>query len=160
MFFSLSSYPCCFISFFSTLARRLWFSLGFSPLAPFGCGSPWSCSLQQHVLLTRTDLSFWSFGRFVAAAVRRWFPTPLQHHCVHPHNEGLHRGLLPRRGPSVRSAPLACPSCFSIVWFLSLVLSLSHATSLHCVLMTLSRHRHLLRNVFHTAVGCDCASCS
>ena len=23
--------------------------------------------------------------------------------CVHPHNESLHRGLLPRRGPSVSS---------------------------------------------------------
>ena len=45
--------------------------------------APWSCSLQQRVLLTmRTDLSFWSSGRFVAAAVRRWFPTPLRHHCV------------------------------------------------------------------------------
>ena len=27
-------------------------------------------------------MSFWSFGRFVSAAVRRWFPTPLRHHCV------------------------------------------------------------------------------
>ena len=47
-----------------------------------GARARWSCSLQQRVLLTmRTDLSFWSFGRFVAAAVRRWFPTPLRH-CV------------------------------------------------------------------------------
>ena len=45
-------------------------------------------------------------------------PTPLCDSlvCVHPYNEGLHRGLLPRRGPSVRSAPLACPrpSCVSL----------------------------------------------
>ena len=27
-------------------------------------------------------MSFWSFGRFVAAAVLRWFPTPLRHHCM------------------------------------------------------------------------------
>ena len=48
-----------------------------------GARARWSCSLQQRVLLTmRTDLSLWSFGRFVAAAVRRWFPTPLRHHCV------------------------------------------------------------------------------
>ena len=47
-----------------------------------GARAPWSCSLQQRVLLTMTtDLSF-SFGRFVAAAVLRWFPTPLRHHCV------------------------------------------------------------------------------
>ena len=50
-----------------------------------GARARWSCSLQQRVLLTmRTDLSFWSSGRFVAAAVRRWFPTPLRHHCVIP----------------------------------------------------------------------------
>ena len=45
-------------------------------------------------------------------------PTPLCDSllCVHPHNEGIHRGLLPRRGPSVRSAPLACPrsSCLTL----------------------------------------------
>ena len=37
-------------------------------------------------------------------------PTPLcvSLGCAHSHNEGLHRGLLPRRGPSVRSAPLVC----------------------------------------------------
>ena len=44
-------------------------------------------------------------------------PTPLcaSLGCVHPHNEGLHRGLLSRRDPSVRSAPLAChrSSCHS-----------------------------------------------
>ena len=34
-----------------------------------GARAPWSCSLQQRVLLTVT-------------AVRRWFPTPLQRHCV------------------------------------------------------------------------------
>ena len=45
-------------------------------------------------------------------------PTPLMAclGCVHPHNEGLHRGLLSRRGKSVRSAPLAChrSSCLSL----------------------------------------------
>ena len=45
-------------------------------------------------------------------------PTPLCDSLgrVHPHDEGLYRGLLPRRGPSVRSAPLAChrSSCLSL----------------------------------------------
>ena len=35
VFFSLSSYPCCFTSSFSPQARWLWFCLGFSPLAPW-----------------------------------------------------------------------------------------------------------------------------
>ena len=41
-----------------------------------------------------------SSGRFVAAAVRRWSPTPLCDTlgCVHPHNKGFHRNLLSRRG--------------------------------------------------------------
>ena len=43
---------------------------------------------------------FWS-ERFVASADRRCSPTPLCDtlSCVHLHNEGLHRGLLSRRGP-------------------------------------------------------------
>ena len=48
-----------------------------------GARAPWSCSLHQRVLLTmKTYSSSGSFGRFVAAAVRRWFPTPPRHHCV------------------------------------------------------------------------------
>ena len=35
MFFTLSSCPCCFTSFFSPLARWPWFCVGFSPLAPW-----------------------------------------------------------------------------------------------------------------------------
>ena len=35
VFFSLSSYSCCFPSIFSPLARWLWCRLGFSPLAPW-----------------------------------------------------------------------------------------------------------------------------
>ena len=45
--------------------------------------------------------------------------------CVHPHYEGLYRGLLPRRGLSVRLAPLAChrSSCLSrLVSFSGLVI--------------------------------------
>ena len=77
----------------------------------------------QFTTTCSADCVGWS-ERFVAAAVRRWFPISLQHHrgslgCVHPHNEGFHRGLLPQLGPSVRSAPLACPrsQCLSLVWF-------------------------------------------
>ena len=112
MFFSLSLYPCCSFIFFSPLARRLWFCLGFSPLDPclrdrwlaVGAPAPRSFSFTT---TCSADCEDWS-KRFVAAAVRRWFPTPLQTPlcvplgCVHPHNEGLHHGLLPRRGPSVR----------------------------------------------------------
>ena len=113
-------------------------------------------------------MSFWPFGRFVAAAVRRWFPTPLRHHYMilwavsHPHNEGLHRGLLPRRGPSVRSAPLAChrSSCFSIVWFLSLVFVIVTRYFPSRVLMTLSLVIVTCFAMSYTAVGCDCTSCS
>ena len=48
-----------------------------------GARAPWSCSLHQRVLLTmKTGSSSGSSGRFVAAAVRRWFPTPPRHHCV------------------------------------------------------------------------------
>ena len=47
--------------------------------------------------------------------------------CVHLHDEGLHRGLLPRRGPSVRPAPLAChrSSCLSVqsIWMRSITRS-------------------------------------
>ena len=174
MFFTLSSYLCCFISFFSPLARWPWFCIGFSPLAPWlwfllyfsfttgslavafvsdplqkhfcgtlqfpgrlactsntttqhcalrdrwlavGARAPWSCSLQQRVLLTvRTGLR--GRCRCGPSVFSNTTPTPLcaSLGCVHPHNEGLHRGLLSRRGPSVRSAPLAChrSSCLSL----------------------------------------------
>ena len=100
-----------------------------------GARAPWSCSLQQRVLLTMgTDLSFWSFGRFVAAAVRRWFsnttPTPLCDSlgCVPP-DEGLHCGLFATAW-SVGSFGTAGVS--SILASLSSgLLSLSHASSLH-----------------------------
>ena len=70
-------------------------------------------------------------------------PTPLCDSvgCVHLHNEGLHRGLLLRRDPSVRSAPLACPrsSCLSrlvLVSFTGLVIVARYFPSR--VLMTFS----------------------
>ena len=59
--------------------------------------------------------------------------------CVHPQYEGLHRGLLPRRGPSVRPAPLVChrSSCLSrLVSFTFLVSVIRNFSSR--VLMTFS----------------------
>ena len=50
MFFTLSSCPCCFTSFFSPLARWPWFCVGFSPLAPwlwFSVSDP----LQRHFVV-------------------------------------------------------------------------------------------------------------
>ena len=81
-----------------------------------GARAPWSCSLQQRVLLTmRTGLR--GRCRCFPLVVSNTTPTPLcaSLGCVHPHYEGLHRGLLPRRGPSVRPALLAChrSSCLS-----------------------------------------------
>ena len=110
--------------------------------------------LQQRVLLS---VRTWS-ERIVAAATLcdslGWCP---------PSHEGLHPGLLPKRDPSVRPAPLACPR-FSCLFLSSLfVLPLLHATSLHVFLMIFSLflgHRLLLRNVVRTAVGCGWASCS
>ena len=52
--------------------------------------------------------------------------------CVHPHFEGVHRGLLPRRGMSVRPAPLACrrSSCLSrLVSFTGLVIATRYFSS-------------------------------
>ena len=91
-----------------------------------GARAPGSCTLQQRVLLTMgTDLSFWSFGRFVAAAVRRWFPTPLRHHCVilWAVSTLITKAYIAAschwRGPSVRSASQACHrSSLSLsLWF-------------------------------------------
>ena len=89
--------------------------------------------LQQRVLLS--ELVWKVRCRCGPSVVSNITSTPLCDSlgCVHPHNEGLHSGLLSRRGPSVRPAPLTChrSSLLSLVWFLSLSLSFSHATSLH-----------------------------
>ena len=119
-----------------------------------GARAPWSCSLQQRVLLTmRTGLR--GRCRCGPSVVSNITPTPLCDSlgCVHPHYEGLHRGLLPQRGRSVRPAPLAC-----------------HRSSSHCHtllfitcsddLLSFSGHRHLLRMVIRTAVRRDCPSYS
>ena len=74
----------------------------------------------------------WSEG-FVAAAARRCSPMPLcdTQSSVHLHDEGFRRGPLSRRGPLVLPTPQGGHrSSFVWFWFLSLVLSLSHATSL------------------------------
>ena len=183
MYFSLSSYPCCFTSFFlSPLTLWLWFCLGFSPLAPLqwlclgfspetlcgrlhlpgclactsntttqhcasrdrwlaaGARAPRSCSSQQRVLLTvRTGLR--GRCRCGPSVVSNTTPTPLCDSlgCVHTHYEGLHRGLLPRRGPSVRPAPLAChrsSSLSRLVSFTGLVIVTRYFSSR--VLMTFS----------------------
>ena len=92
-----------------------------------------------------TDLSFLVFWKIRCrcgpSVVSNTTPTPLCDSlgCVHPHNEGLHRGLLPRRDPSVRSAPLACHRSsilFLLVSFSGLVI-VTHYFPLR-VLMTLS----------------------
>ena len=105
-----------------------------------GARAPRSCSVQQRVLLTmRTGLR--GRCRCGPSVVSNTTPTPLCDSvgCVHPHNEGLHRGLLSRRGPSVRSAPLACHrfSCLSrLVSFTGLVIVTRYFSSR--VLMTFS----------------------
>ena len=123
-----------------------------------GARARWSCRLQQRVLLTmRTDLSFWSFGRFVAAAVRRWFPTPLRHHCV----------ILWAVSTLITKAYIPA-SCHGVVrrfvrhrWrVIDPRVSLSSGFflwSCHCHTLlpftcahdSLFCHRHLLHNVFH-----------
>ena len=117
-----------------------------------------SCSLQQRVLLTvRTGLR--GRCRCGPSVVSNTTPTPLcaSPGCVHPHNENLHRGLLPRRGPFVRLASLACVidprlslSSDFLVTFPRYFSSCSD-DFLSCV------HRHLLRNVIVISVRCDCA---
>ena len=105
-----------------------------------GARAPRSCSLQQCVLLTvRTGLR--SRCRCGPSVVSNTTPTPLCDSlgCVHPHYDGSHRGLLPRRGPSVRPAPLAChrSSCLSrLVSFAGLVILTRYFPSR--VLMTFS----------------------
>ena len=104
-----------------------------------GARAPRSCSVQQRVLLTmRTGLR--GRCRCGPSVVSNTTPTPLCESvgCVHPHNE-VHRGLLSRRGPSVRSAPLACHrfSCLSrLVSFTGLVIVTRYFSSR--VLMTFS----------------------
>ena len=125
-----------------------------------GARARWSCSLQQRVLLTmRTDLSFWSFGRFVAAAVRRWFPTPLRHHCV----------ILWAVSTLITKAYIAA-SCHGVVrrfvWHRWRVIdphvSLSSGFflwSCHCHTLPLFVIVTCFAMSF-AAVGCGCASCS
>ena len=112
-----------------------------------GARAPRSCSLQQRVLLTVTT-GLRGRCRCGPSVVSNTTPTSLctqlmrrqqqqQHHCdylgcVHPHCEGLHRGLLPRRGLSVRPAPLAFhrSSCLSrLVSFTGLVIVTRHFSS-------------------------------
>ena len=63
VFLSLSSYSCCFTSFFSPQARWLWCRVGFSPL--LGCGS--FCASSSESLCGRLRL-------------RASFLASLQHH--------------------------------------------------------------------------------
>ena len=121
----------------------------------------------QFTTTCSADCEGWS-ERLVAAEVRRWFPTPLQHHCVirwavsslitkayiQASCHGVVRRFVRDRwrviDPRVSLSSdffVTCTRCFSSYFddFLSLSLSV---------------HRHLLRNVFRTAVRCDCASCS
>ena len=191
MFFTLSSYPCCFISFFSPLlvgrgsvsdfhhlllgcgsfctslsplALWLWSSLSSSPETLCGtlqfpgclaCTSnttaqhcdlcdrwlavraraPWSCSSQQRVLLTlRAGLR--GRCRCGPSVVSNTTPTPLCDSlgCVHPHNEGSHRGLATA---VVRRFGTAGVSSILVSLCRLTSLSLSHATLLR-VLMNFS----------------------
>ena len=72
----------------------------------------------------------WS-ERFAAPAARRWSPLPLCDTvgCVHPRNEGFHRGLLSRRGPLGRPASLGV--------FLYRLVSLTENHCLSCQCHTL-----------------------
>ena len=86
---------------------------------------------------------------------------------VHLHNEGFHRGLLSRRGFLVRPTLLGVSILvsLSVVWlqlkiFVYLVIVTRYFPSRVLMTFSLCGHRHLLRNVIRTAVGCDCASCS
>ena len=85
--------------------------------------------------------------------------------CVHLHDEGLHRGLLSLRVPLILPKLLGV----SILVSLSVVLALTeNCCHCHTLLfftcsddsLSLSGHRHLLRNVIRTEVSCDCASYS
>ena len=101
-------------------------------------------------------------------------PTPLRASlsCVHPQDEGLHRGLLSRFDPSVRSAPLACPrsSCLSRLVLVSftglLVIVARHFPSRALMTFSLALHEgcsshalELCRSVFllNAAVFVDLA---
>ena len=136
-----------------------------------GARAPWSCSLHQRVLLTmKTDSSSGSFGRFVAAAVRRWFPTPPRHHCVILWAVST---LITKAYFAASLATAWSVGSFgtggvsSILVFLCRLVSFSgllivtrYFPSRELMTLSLFCYRHLLRKVFHTAVGCDCASCS
>ena len=134
-----------------------------------GARARWSCSLQQRVLLTmRTDLSFWSFGRFVAAAVRRWFPTPLRHHCVilWAVSTLITKAYLPASCHGVvRRFVFGTGGVSSILVFLHRLVSSSGLVIVKRyfpsrVLMTLSLVIVTCFAMSFTAIGCDCASCS
>ena len=133
-----SSYPCCFTSLFSPLARWLWFRLCFFfRVTLWYVTTRWLVSgfLQHHYAALRAPFvvdgsrlvpsihgnvvynnvfcfcDVWS-EKFVASAAL---------HCVHLHNEGLHRGLLSRRGTLVRQTPLPTLPGVSILVSLSVV---------------------------------------
>ena len=163
MFFSRSSYPCCFPSsshhwlfgcgsvfwrrllpallcgslllrgsFYTSNAttqlRGHWFAVG--ARAPRHCNLLVSCCFCDDWFL------FLVFKRFVAAAIRRWSPTPP---CdtlgsVHFLSEGFHRGLLSRRGPLVRQRRWAfIDSCVSLCRLTSL-------TEVFASLVIVTRH--------------------
>ena len=88
-------------------------------------------------------------------------PTPLCDSlgCVHPHNEGLHRGLLSRRGPLVHPAPLTCHR-FSLFFVVSLFTGLVTFTRyfpsrvlLTVSLLSRARGRHHVFEFCHGYVG-------
>ena len=110
------------------------------------------CTLQQRgLLLARSGSSSWSLEircRCGSSVISNTLCASLG--CVHPHNEGFHRGLLSRRGRLVRPTPRGVPILVCLYRMVSL--SLSHAASLR-VLSGL--YRHVLRNVIRTAVSCD-----
>ena len=85
--------------------------------------------------------------------------------CVHLHNEGLHRGLLSRRGPFGSSDIAGCIDPHVSFCRLALAEKSSptftrYFSSRDLLTFSLSGHRHLLRNVIRAAVRCDCASYS
>ena len=110
LFFSLSSYSCCFTSFLSPQARWLWFRVSDSHHLLFGCGSVCAFSSEslcgrlrlrgcprstgRWVTTTRSAVCEVRSERFSEPAARRCSPIPLcgTLSCVRLHNEGFHRG--------------------------------------------------------------------